>query len=162
MHLARAVHFDESDSRIFHRPAVTGEWAISGGFEFSNWTEADLTGKARQAFANGWLGLESFGRVTFVAVARIEPAEHQALVEALAAHFVSHYGAPSLAAALPVAAEELRQMADLCADHDPNTILTVARRLTEAGVAEDYRYIQSQDADLAAFAIHGDTGEPED
>ena len=161
MHLARAVHFDESDSRIFHRPAVTGEWAISGGFEFSNWTEADLTGKARQAFANGWLGLESVGRVTFVAVARIEPAEHQALIEALAAHFVSHYGAPSLAAALPVAAEELRQMADLCADHDPNTILTVARRLTEAGVAEDYRYIQSQDADLAAFAIHGDTGEPE-
>lgn len=159
MLLARAVHFDDSDSRIFHRPAVTGEWAISGGFEFSNWTEADLTGKARQAFVNGWLGLDSFGRVTFVAVARIEPAEHAALTRALAGHFVSHYGAPSVEAALPAAAEELRQMADLCADHDPNTVLTVSRRLTGAGVAEAYRFIRAQEADLAAFAIHGDTGD---
>lgn len=162
MLLARAVHFDESDSRVFHRPAVTGEWAISGGFEFSNWTEADLTGKARQAFANGWLGLESFGRVTFVAVARIEPAEHDVLTHALAAHFISHYGAPSQDAALPVAAEEIRQMAELCADHAPNTILTVARRLTAAGVAEEYRYIQARDAELQAFALHGDRGDPAD
>ena len=53
MNLARAIHFDESDLNVFHAPARTGEWCISGGFEFSNWTEADLTGKARQAFANG-------------------------------------------------------------------------------------------------------------
>lgn len=52
MHLARAIHFDESDQRIFFNPARTGEWAISGGFEFSNWGEGDLTGKSRQAFAN--------------------------------------------------------------------------------------------------------------
>ncbi|MEO1277100.1 MAG: DUF6505 family protein, partial [Pseudomonadota bacterium] len=35
MNLARTIHFDESDTRIFHRHARTGEWAISGGFEFS-------------------------------------------------------------------------------------------------------------------------------
>ena len=68
MKLARAIHFDESDQRVFHVSARTGEWCIPGGFEFSNWGEAELTGKARQAFANGWLGLETFGRVTFVAV----------------------------------------------------------------------------------------------
>ena len=62
MKLARAIHFDESDQRVFHSPARTGEWCIAGGFEFSNWTDADLTGKARQAFSNGWLGLETFGR----------------------------------------------------------------------------------------------------
>ena len=54
MKLARAIHFDESDQRVFHSPARTGEWCISGGFEFSNWGEADLVGKARQAFSNGW------------------------------------------------------------------------------------------------------------
>ena len=58
MKLARAIHFDESDLRVYHSPARTGEWCISGGFEFSNWGEGDLVGKARQAFANGWLGVE--------------------------------------------------------------------------------------------------------
>ena len=48
--LARAIHFDESDRNVFHTPARTGEWCVSGGFEFSNWSEGDLTGKARQAF----------------------------------------------------------------------------------------------------------------
>ncbi|WP_244327897.1 DUF6505 family protein, partial [Roseibium sp. RKSG952] len=24
---------------VFHSPARTGEWCISGGFEFSNWGE---------------------------------------------------------------------------------------------------------------------------
>ena len=75
MQLARAIHFDESDLNVFHCPARTGEWCLSGGFEFSNWSEGDLTGKARQAFANGWLGLETFGRVTFVAVTQIEETE---------------------------------------------------------------------------------------
>ncbi|MEL7261619.1 MAG: DUF6505 family protein, partial [Pseudomonadota bacterium] len=51
MKLARAIHFDESDMNVFASPARTGEWCISGGFEFSNWGEGDLTGKARQAFA---------------------------------------------------------------------------------------------------------------
>ena len=74
MKLARAIHFDESDMNVFHSPARTGEWCISGGFEFSNWGEGDLEGKARQAFANGWLGVETFGRVTFVAVTQVEPA----------------------------------------------------------------------------------------
>lgn len=154
MQLARAIHFDASDQNVFHRPARTGEWAISGGFAFSDWSEADLVGKARQAFANGWLGVETFGRVTFVAVTRIELPEYQALSQHLAAHFVQVYGAPSLAAALPVALEELAQMAELCAGHDPNTVLTVARSLTEAGVKERYRVIIPQAAALEQFAVH--------
>ncbi|RVT85396.1 hypothetical protein DXV76_06420 [Rhodobacteraceae bacterium CCMM004] len=156
MMLARAIHFDESDRNVFRSPARTGEWCLSGGFEFSNWTEADLAGKAQQAFANGWLGLETFGRVTFVAVTRIEPAELAALEEGLAAHFVALYGAPSVEAARPVAAEELAQMAALCADHAPNTLLTVARTLTDAGVHETYRAIEADPAALEQFAIHGD------
>ncbi|MEM8656184.1 MAG: DUF6505 family protein [Pseudomonadota bacterium] len=156
MKLARAIHFDESDMNVFASPARTGEWCISGGFEFSNWGEGDLTGKARQAFANGWLGLETGGRVTFVAVTQLEEAELGTLTDLLAQHFVTFYGAPSAEAARPVAAEELAQMIDLCEDHDPNTLLTVARELTEAGVREAYRSIQPQDAGLDQFAIHGD------
>ena len=103
MKLARAIHFDESDMNVYHSPARTGEWCVSGGFEFSNWSEGDLAGKARQAFSNGWLGVETFGRVTFVAVTQIEAAEMDALTAALAQHFVDMYGAPSVDAAMPVA-----------------------------------------------------------
>jgi hypothetical protein len=159
MKLARAIHFDESDQRVYHSPARTGEWCISGGFEFSNWSEADLTGKPRQAFANGWLGLETFGRVTFVAVTQIEQAEVEALTRALAQHFVEIYGAPSIEAALPVARDELAQMIELCEDHAPNTLLTVLRELTEVGVRESFSVIEAQEAGLEQFAIHGSLDE---
>ncbi|SLN72730.1 hypothetical protein ROJ8625_03874 [Roseivivax jejudonensis] len=155
MKLARAIHFDESDMRVFARPARTGEWCIAGGFEFSDWSEADLAGKARQAFANGWLGVETFGRVTFVAVTSIEPAERDACIEALATHFVEIYGAPSLEAAHGVAEREIDDMADLCDEHPANTLLTVSRELTEAGVREAYRVIDVTEADLDQVAIHG-------
>lgn len=159
MNLARAIHFDESDQRVFHSPARTGEWCISGGFEFSNWSEADLTGRAKQAFSNGWLGAETFGRVSFVAVTQIEPAEHEALVAGLAQHFVDMYGAPSIEAARPVAETEIEHMAELCDEHDPNTLLTVSRELTEAGVKESFRVIEAQEAELTMLAVHGSLDE---
>tara|TARA_R110002051_G_scaffold83650_9_gene148326 strand:- start:8629 stop:9123 length:495 start_codon:yes stop_codon:yes gene_type:complete len=155
MKLARAIHFDESDQRVFHNPARTGEWCISGGFEFSNWGDSDLVGKARQAFTNGWMGVETFGRVSCVAVTQIEPQECDIIARVLAQHFVDIYGAPSVEAALGTALEEIDQMADLCADHVPNTLLTVTRELTTAGVRESFRMIESQDADIMQFAVHG-------
>lgn len=155
MKLARAIHFDESDMNVFHSPARTGEWCISGGFEFSNWSEADLEGKARQAFSNGWLGVETFGRVTFVAVTQIEELELRQLADNLAQHFVDVYGAPNIEAAHGVAMEELSHMIELCEDQEPNTLLTVQRELTEAGVKESFRMIEAQDAGLDQFAIHG-------
>lgn len=160
MKLARAIHLDESDMQVFFSPARTGEWCISGGFEFSNWTEADLVGKSRQAFSNGWLGVETFGRVTFVAVTQIQQSELDELEQRLAQHFVDIYGAPSIDAARDVAREELLQMVDLCADHDVNTLLTVARELTDAGVREAYRAIKGEAADLAQFAIHSTPDDP--
>lgn len=155
MKLARAIHFDESDQRVFHNPARTGEWCISGGFEFSNWGDADLVGKARQAFTNGWMGVETFGRVSCVAVTQIEPQERDVIAQLLAQHFVDIYGAPSVETALGTALEEIDQMVELCVDHAPNAILTVSRELTTAGVRESYRVIESQDADIMQFAVHG-------
>lgn len=160
MKLARAIHFDESDQRVYASPARTGEWCISGGFEFSNWGEGDIAGKARQAFANGWFGLETGGRVTFVAVTQIEDAEFHAAIDQLAQHFVTYYGAPSVDDARPVATEELTQMVDLCDEHAPNTLLTVARELTDAGVREMFRAIEADDAGLDQFAIHAELDVP--
>ncbi len=160
MKLARAIHFDESDQRVFASPARTGELCISGGFEFSNWSEGDLTGKARQAFSNGWFGLETGGRVTFVAVTQIEDSELAAATDMLAQHFVTYYGAPSVEAARPVATEEIAQMRELCDDHAANTLLTVARELSDAGVREMFRVIEPSDAGLDQFAIHGQLDEP--
>ena len=153
--LARTIRFDESDGNVFARPAGSGEWAIPGGFEFSNWSEGDLVGKARQAFANGWLSVESFGRSTFVAVAQIETAELEHLAARLADHFVATYGAPDRAAALPIAQTEIAYMEELCADHAPNTLLVVSRDLTTAGVRESFRAITPAEAEIDIVAVHG-------
>lgn len=155
MKLARAIHFDDSDTRVFHSPARTGEWCISGGFEFSNWSEGDLVGKAKQAFSNGWMGIETFGRTSLVAVAQIEPYEREALAKSLAQHFVDIYGAPSVEAAMGTALEEIDHMIAICEEQPPNTLLTVARELTEAGVRESYGMIEPQSAGLEQFAVHG-------
>lgn len=149
MKLARTIRFDESDLNIFSATAEPGEWAIPGGFAFSDIEDAALTGKTRQAFANGWLGLDSFGRSTFVAVADITQAERDEASMRLAAHFVGAWGAPSLEAALPAAEAEIAFMADLCADHRPNTLLIVARTLEAGGVREAFRAIETGDATLA-------------
>jgi len=153
--LARTIRFDDSDEQVFELPAQPDEWAISGTFEFSDWTKEMLTGKARQAFANGWLGLESFGRATFIATAQIEEAEYAALIDRLAAHFVDTYGAPDLAAARPVAEDELRFMREMCEDQDPNTILFVTREMVEDGVSESFQAIKPKEATLDIVAIHG-------
>ena len=156
MKLARTIRFDESDDNVFDRTAQPDEWAVSGAFEFSNWTQDDLTGKKRQAFANGWLGLESFGRSTFVAVAEITEPEYQAALQALAQHFVDAYGAPDVNAALPVAREEMTYMQAMCDDHEANTLLIVERTLVDAGVNEAFRVIRPKDVPLELIAIHGD------
>lgn len=155
-HLARVIRLDESDERVFDTPAQMGEWAISGAFEFSNFTEDDLTGKRRQAFAHGFLGLDTFGRASVVAVAPVTDAELEALADALSRHFVERYGAPSLAAARPVALEELRHARELCEEHEPNTLILVERTLEAVGVRERFRPVAPRAATLEAFAVHGE------
>ena len=49
MKLARTLRLDVSDQNVFEHPAPSGEWAISGGFEFSDWGQGELKGKAKQA-----------------------------------------------------------------------------------------------------------------
>lgn len=153
--LARVIRLDESDLNVFEVAAEPGEWAIPGGFAFSNISESDLTGKRRQAFAHGWLGLETFGRASVVAVAPITEQEIELLVDGLAAHFVAAYGAPTSKAARPVAAREIDEMRAMCEDYPANTLIVLERALEEVGVRERFRPIKPRDASLESFAVHG-------
>ncbi len=157
MNLARVIRLDESDENVFDRAAEPGEWAIPGTFAFANWTEAELSdSRAQLRFRNSWLGLESFGQATVVAVAAVTEAEREALIIRLSEHFVAEYGAPDLDAARPVAEEEIGQMQSLCDDHEPNTMILLDRSLEDVGVRERIRIVAPRSASLEAFAVHGD------
>jgi hypothetical protein len=141
MKLLRTIRFDSSDDRVYECAAGPDEWAVSGGFAFAGLT-APPTGKQRQAFTNGFLSLEGFGRSTFVSVAQIEEPEVARLTEALAGHFVSDYGAPGMAAAGPVAQDEIGFVLDLCRDAPVNTVLAVRRSFDEEGqIREEFRSV---------------------
>lgn len=156
MKFARVIRLDESDLEVFREAADPGEWAIPGTFAFSNWTEAELQGKAAQEFAHGWLGLTSFGRASVVAVSPITVAERTSLIDMLAFHFAEAWGAPSPEAARPVAEEEIAHMVELCGEHADNTLIVVERSLSAAGVNDRFRLIPPQSASLDVFAVHGD------
>lgn len=146
MKLPRTIRLDASDREVFETPAEPGEWAISGSFAFLESDLGALEGKAKMAFQCGWLGLESFGRSTLVEVAEISEADFFASVERLARHFVERYGAPDLAAALPVARQELDDAAGLC-EHKLHSLLTVERGLDDEGqIHERFRVVTPQRA----------------
>ncbi|WP_246116913.1 DUF6505 family protein [Denitrobaculum tricleocarpae] len=136
----RSIRLDESDVSVFESAAAPGEWAVSGAFAFSQLTPEDLQGKTRQAFAHGFLGLESFGRSTLVTVTDIDRESYEGIIDLLARHFVEHYGAPDMAAARPAAEEEAAFAASLC-DHPINTLLAVSRELEDRGIVESFRVI---------------------
>ncbi|MDC0140393.1 DUF6505 family protein [bacterium] len=137
--------------------APYGAFTLGGSLEFHHTTVmiSRLVKTLWQAFTNGWMGCETFGRVSCIAVTKIEPQERDVIAALLTQHFVDIYGAPSIEAARRTALDEIDQMADLCVDHSPNTLLTVTRELTPAGVRESFRMIEAQQADIMQFAVHG-------
>ena len=158
MKFARVIRLDESDLNVFATPADPGEWAIPGTFAYSNWSEGDLTGQARQEFTHGWLGLTSFGRASVVAVTELTTTERADLVDILAFHFTEAWGAPNMDAARPVAEGEIAQMCEMCGDQPVNTLMVIERELTGEGVKDRFRLVPPQGASLEAFAVHGDVG----
>ena len=142
--LPRAIRFDDSDDHVFPKAALPGEWAVSGAFAFSSCEQADLTGKPKQAFANGFLALGSFGWATFVSVAETSKAELDLLTDVLADHLVEVFGAPDRTIARRHAAAELDFVMDLCRDAPINTIFAVQRGYNEdKEVRETFRIIQA-------------------
>ena len=145
LRLPRTIRMDTTDPLVFGtgEAAEPGEFAVTGAFEFLAEEPAALTGKRRQAFANGFLGTGSFGWSTFVAVASVDAARYRAVVEALARRFVERHGAPSLEVARPVAAEEVAFAAALCQDHPVNTLLALSRFVDDSGaICEQVRVVE--------------------
>ncbi len=143
MNLARTIRLDVSDAHVFHLPAEDGAWAVTGTFAFAEGDPSAWDGKQQIAFRNGWMGTENFGRATFIQVAAITEAEYEAVVRALAAHLFEAYGAPDMLRALDAARHELDDMAALCAEHAPGTLLAIEREMTDQAITERTRAIQS-------------------
>lgn len=142
MKMLKTIHFDQTDRQVYENAAGTDEWAVSGAFAFSRLEESEITGKTKQAFTNGFLSLERFGRSTFSSVTEIKEEQKTALAERLAQHFHEAYGAPSVKVALPVAQHEIDYIADLCAEHPINTIFTVRRFFDDKGdMREEFRTV---------------------
>lgn len=144
MKLPRTIRLDPSDLVVFDRAAEPGEWAVPGGFAFWDEDPATLTGKRRQEFRAGFLGLASFGFSTLVEVADATPEQREAAVAALAARILSAYGAPDLAAARAAAAEEIGFAASLC-DHPPGTVLALTRMVEDGAVRERFRTLHRRE-----------------
>lgn len=141
--LLRTIRFDASDDAVYARAAATGEWAVSGAFAFSSLPPGEFVGKTRQAFANGFLGLESFGRSTFVVVGEASEADRAELVYRLARYLVADFGAPDIETAMPAAVEEIDFAASLAAGQPINTVLTLRRVRREDGtINEEFRTIR--------------------
>ena len=149
MRFPKTMQLDLSDWQVFDRTAEPGEAAVSGAFAFADADPETLDGKPAQAFRNGFLGVESFGRSTFVMVGEIGEADYETAVDRLAAHFVASYGAPDLEAARPAARAEAAFAASLC-DHPVGTLIIVERSFGPDGIVERFRTIdRRQDGEHA-------------
>ncbi|MFZ4407722.1 MAG: DUF6505 family protein [Paracraurococcus sp.] len=157
MKLPRTLRLDPSDLVVFTAAAAPGEWAVPGGFAFWDEDPAALTGKRRQEFRAGFLGLGSFGWSTLVEVAEATDAERAQAVAALAAHIAARYGAPDAAAARAAAEEEIGFAASLC-DHPPGTVLALARVVEDGAVRERFRTLHRRETphrDFGALPVFG-------
>ena len=144
MKFLKTIRFDPSDMNVFEHAAEPDQWAIPGGFYFTNLQEDDLKGKTKQAFSNGFLSLETFGFSTFVSVADINPDEITNTTHELAQNFVEAYGAPDLSAALSVAEQEISFVVEMCAEVPINTIFALGRYFDENGeVREEFRIVEA-------------------
>lgn len=141
MKFPRTIQLDNSDSQVYERPALPGEWAVPGSFAFLDIDPDSMTSKQRQAFGHGFLGTETFGWSTLVEVAEIDPAEYDAVVQRLASHFVTHCGAPNIDAAFPLAKDEAKFAESIC-DHRVHTLLALERESNDDGIAERFKVVQ--------------------
>jgi hypothetical protein len=136
--LPRTIRLDPSDTFVYSRAAEPGEWAVTGTFLFFGADVARLSGKQRQAFRAGFLGIDSFGWSTLVVVTDATAHDRAAAVDRLAEQLVVRCGAPDIETARATAEEEIAFAQSLC-DHPPNTLIGVNRTSEQAGTRECFR-----------------------
>jgi hypothetical protein len=136
--LPRTIRLDASDTFVYPLAAEPGELAVTGTFMFTGREETTLTGKERQAFRGGFLGIDSFGWSTLVVVSEISNEDRETVVRRLAAGLVRYCGAPDERTAFPAAEEEIAFAESLC-DHPSGTLLGMNRRIEGDIVRESFR-----------------------
>jgi RNase P/RNase MRP subunit POP5 len=142
--LLRTIRLDASDTFVFGAVAEPGEWAVSGAFVFWDKDPATLDGKTRTAFRSGFLGVSSLGWSTLVQTVQTTETERTSLVALLAEQLVSHFGAPTLAAAKAAAEEEVAFAESLCSVPQDG-IIAVHRRYEDGAVRESFRTLRPRD-----------------
>ena len=152
MKLLRTIRLDPSDTFVFEHAAEPGEWAVSGAFAFWASDPAALQGKARSAFRNGFLGIDSLGWSTLVQIVEASRAERANLVEALAARLIEHYGAPDMDAARAAAEEEVAFAESLC-EPPQDTLIAVERSYEDGELRESFRTLEPRDGPKPARAF---------
>jgi hypothetical protein len=136
--LPRTIRLDPSDTFVYSRAAEPGEWAVTGTFLFCGADMDKLSGKERQAFRAGFLGIDSFGWSTLVVVTDATAQDRAAAVDRLAEQLVARCGAPDVETARAAAEEEIAFAQSLC-DHPANTLLGLHRASEHAGLRESFR-----------------------
>ncbi len=154
MKFLRTIRLDDSDVQVYERAAEPGEWAVPGTFAFLDLDSESMSGGTLQAFKHGFLGTRSFGWSTLVEIAEISEDEFQGVVDRLAAHLVSDYGAPHIAAALPVAGDEADYAATIC-EHQLHTLLAIEREFSDEGIEESLKVIRPNAASHEGLKIWG-------
>jgi Family of unknown function (DUF6505) len=148
--LLRTIRLDPSDSFVYDRAAAPGEWAVPGAFEFCDRDPAQMSGRARQAFRAGFLGLTSFGWSTLVIAVDITPQERTDAIESLAAYLLREHGAPDIAAARAAATDEIDYAGKL-ALHPADTLIAMHRTVDADGnIREQFRTLHAADAKEAS------------
>lgn len=152
--ILRTIRLDPSDTLVFEAAARPGEIAVVGTFLFWDADLDTLSGKARQAFRAGFLGVESFGWSTLVTVGSATAEERAAAVASLAWLIRDRCGAPDEASARAAAEEEIAHAESLCAGHAPGTLIALARTAEEGGrIRERFRTLRPRGAPQALPVI---------
>lgn len=149
MKLLRTIRLDASDTFVYERAAEPGEWAVPGGFMFWGSDPRELTGRDRQAFRAGFLGLGSFGWSTLAVVVEATAEERDGAIEGLARYLMLEHGAPTIEVARRAAGEEI-DFAEELAQHAEQTLVALHRAIGEDGsVSEQFRTFARADAGRA-------------
>jgi hypothetical protein len=148
--LLRTLRLDASDTFVYAQAASPAEWAVPGGFMFWDRDPKAISGRDRQAFRAGFLGLSSFGWSTLAVVVEATPDERAQAVDSLARYLIAAQGAPGLVEAKAAAEEELAFAGQL-AQHPVQTLIALHRSVRDDGsVSEQFRTFHAADASQAS------------
>lgn len=143
----RVIRLDDSDLRIYDQAANPGEVAVPGGFEFLHDSIESLEGKRLQAFSSGFLGIETAGRTTLVAISCLGSEEYQNAINQLTINLLTNFGAPDRSRALRAATEEISYTESLC-EYDEGTILALDREFTDEEIRESFKkFVPAESSD---------------